>query len=196
MASCSFPCHVQTCLEHVRSKRGQDLVEKFQINLQQKFMKPRKAWTSVLFSRVGHSRTPTILTGSMETLFFKMTRPKYLIHSLQNSHFSGQRKSLFSYKICSIHQIAFACSSSILVKIKMLSRQTTIMLSAMRSWKMLFIMVWKVAGLLVIPENITKSLNMPRLVWKATFHWSPGLMWMLLKPQQTSSLVKDLAPQS
>ena len=61
---------------------------------------------------------------------------------------------------------------------------------------MLFIMVWKVARLLVIPKNITKGLNIPRLVQKATFHLSLGLMQTLLKPQQTSSLVKYLAPQN
>ena len=151
---------------------------------------------SILFFRVGYSQTSTTLTRSMETSFSKMTSPKYLIRSLQNSHFSGQKKSLFSYKICSTHQIAFACSSSILVKIKILSRQTIIMPSAMRSQKILFIMVWKVARLLVIPKNITKGSNMPRLVQKAAFYSSPGLMRTLLKPQQTSSLVKYLAPQS
>ena len=61
---------------------------------------------------------------------------------------------------------------------------------------MLFIMVWKVAGLLVIPKNITKGSNRPQLVWKAAFYSSLGLMPMLLKPQQTSSLVKYLAPWS
>ena len=61
---------------------------------------------------------------------------------------------------------------------------------------MSFIMVWKVTELLVIPKNITKGLNMPRLVRKAAFHSSLGLMQTLLKPQQTSSLVKYLAPQS
>ena len=59
-----------------------------------------------------------------------------------------------------------------------------------------FIIVWKVARLLVIPKNITKGSNTPRLVWKATFHLSPGLIWILLKPQWTSSLVKYLALQS
>ena len=61
---------------------------------------------------------------------------------------------------------------------------------------MLFIMVWKVARLLVIPKNITKGLNIPRLVRKATFHLSLGLMQTLLKSQRTSSLVKYLAPQN
>jgi len=61
---------------------------------------------------------------------------------------------------------------------------------------MLFIIVWKVAGLLVIQKNITKGLNMPQLVWKTAFHLSPGLMQTLLKLQQTSSLVKYLALQS
>jgi len=57
-------------------------------------------------------------------------------------------------------------------------------------------MVWKVAGLLVIPKNITKDSNRPQLVQKAAFHSSPGLMQTLLKPQWTSSLVKYLAPRS
>ena len=61
---------------------------------------------------------------------------------------------------------------------------------------MLFIMVWKVAGLLVIPKNITKGLNRSQLVRKAAFHSSPGLMQTLLKPQRMSSLVKYLAPRS
>jgi len=61
---------------------------------------------------------------------------------------------------------------------------------------MLFIIVWKVAGLLVIPKNITKGSNRPRLVWKAAFYSSLGLMQTLLKPQQMSSLVKYLAPRS
>ena len=61
---------------------------------------------------------------------------------------------------------------------------------------MLFIMVWKVVGLLVMPKNITKGSNRPQLVQKAVFHSSPGLMRMLLKPQRTSSLVKCLALQS
>jgi len=61
---------------------------------------------------------------------------------------------------------------------------------------MLFIIVWKVAGLLVIPKNITKGSNIPRLVQKIAFYSSPGLMQTLLKLQQTSSLVKYRAPRS
>ena len=58
---------------------------------------------------------------------------------------------------------------------------------------MSFIIVWKVARLLVILKNITKGSNKPRLVWKAAFYSSLGLIWTLLKPQQTSSLVKYFA---
>ena len=61
---------------------------------------------------------------------------------------------------------------------------------------MSFIIVWKVAGLLVMPKNITKGSNRPRLVWKAAFHSSLGLMRTLLKPYQMSSLVKYLALRS
>jgi len=38
--------------------------------------------------------------------------------------------------------------------------------------------------------------DMPRLVQKVTFYLSLGLMQTLLKPQQTSSLVKYLALRS
>ena len=62
--------------------------------------------------------------------------------------------------------------------------------------KTLFIMVWKVAELLVIPKNIMRGSKRPRLVQKAAFHLSPGLMYTLLKPQQMLSFVKYLALQS
>ena len=62
--------------------------------------------------------------------------------------------------------------------------------------KMSFIIVWKVAGLLVIPKNITRGLKRPWLVRKATFHSSLDLMHILLKPQQTSSFVKYQALRS
>ena len=61
---------------------------------------------------------------------------------------------------------------------------------------MSFIIVWKVAGLLVIPKNITKGSNIPQLVQKIAFYSSPGLMQTLLKLQRTSSLVKYRAPRS
>jgi len=46
----------------------------------------------------------------------------------------------------------------------------------MRSWKILFIIVWKMAGLLVIPKNITNSSNNLQLVQKMVFYLSPGLI--------------------
>ena len=54
--------------------------------------------------------------------------------------------------------------------------------SEIMSVKMSFIMVWKVAGLLVSPKNITSGSNIPLLVWKAAFHLSPSLIHTLLKP--------------
>ena len=54
--------------------------------------------------------------------------------------------------------------------------------SAMTVQKTSFIMVWKVVGLLVILKNIMRGLKRLRLVQKAVFHSSPGLMHTLLKP--------------
>ena len=55
---------------------------------------------------------------------------------------------------------------------------------------------WKVVGLFVRLKNMTRGSYRPRLVWKAAFHSSPSFIQMLLKPHQTSSFVKYLAPQS
>src|SRR5882672_10381344 len=57
-------------------------------------------------------------------------------------------------------------------------------------------MVWKVAGLLVRPKNITRGSKSPRFVRKAAFHSSPSLMWTLLYPHQTLSLVKYCTSRS
>src|SRR5271155_5601710 len=58
------------------------------------------------------------------------------------------------------------------------------------SSKISSIIVWKVAGLLVRPKNMTKGSNNPRLVRKAAFHSSPSFIRTLLKPHRTSSFVK------
>ena len=62
--------------------------------------------------------------------------------------------------------------------------------------KMVFIIIWKVAGELVSPKNITVGSNSPSGVRKAAFHSSPGLIRMLLYPQRISNLVKSVHPAS
>src|SRR5437588_5327158 len=51
------------------------------------------------------------------------------------------------------------------------------------------IIVWKVAGELVRPKNMTRHSNNPLLVLKAVFHSSPSLMRTLLYPHLMLSLV-------
>src|SRR5260221_14288093 len=67
-----------------------------------------------------------------------------------------------------------------------------------RTWgrKMVFIIVWKVAGEFVNPKNITKGSNNPSGVRKAAFHSSPSLIRMLLYPHRTSNLVNRVHPAS
>ena len=68
------------------------------------------------------------------------------------------------------------------MNMRMLSKYMIMILSAMRSLKMLFIIIWNVAELLVILKNITKSLKSLQLVWKMIFHLLSILIHMLLKP--------------
>ena len=132
----------------------------------------------------------------MNTSFLEIISPKYSIYIFWDLYFSGQRNSLCSTRISNTLQTAYACSSIVFVKIRMLSRYMTTMPSAMRSCKILFIVVQKVARLLVIPKNITRGSKSPWLVQKVAFYLSLGLIHMLLKPQQMSSFKKYLAPLS
>ena len=155
-----------------------------------------KACTSVQFSGMGYLRTLATLTGFIAILFSEMTSPRYSIYFWWNSHFSRWRNNLCSVSISKTLQTTRSCSSSVFVKIKISSKYTMTIPSAMRVLKMSFIIVWKVVRLLVIPKNITRGLKRPQLVQKAAFYSSPGLMHTLLKLQQTSSFVKYWALQS
>src|SRR6266576_6354844 len=55
--------------------------------------------------------------------------------------------------------------------------------------KIVFIIIWNVAGELVSPKNMTVGSNSPSGVRNAAFHSSPSLMRMLLYPHRTSNFV-------
>ena len=162
------------------------------MNLWQKLINPRNTWTSIQFPGIGHSWTPATFMVSIETLFSKITSPRYLIHSFWNLYFLECRNSLYLARISNTLQIVCICSFINLVKM----RQTTTIPSAMRSQKILFIIVWKMTRLLVILKNITRGLNRLWLVQKVVFHSLLDLIYMLLNPHQISSLMKYLALQS
>src|SRR6266702_4413611 len=67
---------------------------------------------------------------------------------------------------------------------------------AVRSRKMVSIMVWNVLGEFVSPKNMTQGSKSPKLVLKAPFSWSPSLMRTLLYPHRMSSLVNRVALRS
>ena len=94
---------------------------------------------------------------SISTQFSKIIKSKSLICVLLNSYFLGHRNSLCSAKTSKTLQITLQCSFNVQMKIKILSKYTIIVSFTMKSQKMLFIIVWKVAELLVIPKNITKG---------------------------------------
>src|SRR6266700_6482620 len=55
--------------------------------------------------------------------------------------------------------------------------------------KIVFIIIWNVAGELVNPKNMTVGSNSPSGVRNAPFHSSPSLMCTLLYPHHTSNFV-------
>ena len=87
---------------------------------------------------------------------------------------------LFLTKTSKTCQIVLTCFSRVWVKIRILSRYTTTIHSVIQSQKMSFIIVWKVAELLVIPKNIMRGSKRPLLVQKAAFYSFPDLIQILL----------------
>src|SRR5260370_25241061 len=59
---------------------------------------------------------------------------------------------------------------------------------------MVFIIIWKVAGELVSPKNMTVGSKSPSGVRNAAFGSSPGLIRMLLYPHLMSNFVKRVHP--
>src|SRR6266550_7958033 len=55
--------------------------------------------------------------------------------------------------------------------------------------KIVFIIIWNIAGEFVRPKNITVGSNSPSGVRNAPFHSLPSLMRMLLYPHRTSNFV-------
>src|SRR5258707_3866299 len=60
--------------------------------------------------------------------------------------------------------------------------------------KIMFIIIWKVAGELVSPKNITVGSKSPLGVRNAAFHSLPSLIRTLLYPHRMSNLVKRVQP--
>jgi hypothetical protein len=142
---------------------------------------PRKDRISLAFCGRFQSATPLTLVGSICTCPCSRTTPKYSIRFLWNSHFDSLRYRSWSSSLCKTRSTH--CSwkiGSSLVATRRSSMYTTSHPSRISSWKMWFIMAWKVAGELVSPKNITRGWYRPNGVMKAAFHSSPGLIRTLL----------------
>src|SRR6266436_4856772 len=97
------------------------------------------------------------------------------------------------------------CRSTCCCSVSSPSRLVWIVMSSMYTdnhpWatlvqKIVFIIIWKVAGEFVSPKNMTVGSNSPLGVRKAAFHSSPSLILMLLYPHLTSTFVNRVHPLS
>ncbi len=78
----------------------------------------------------------------------------------------------------------------------MLSMYTVMLLSAMRSWKIVFIIIWNIARELVSLKNMMVGSNSPLFVVNTTFHWLPSLIQMLLYPHLMLNFMNKVHPCS
>src|SRR6266436_1715082 len=75
-ACCLAAPHDQSFNFWVSAWRGQEILEKLRMNLQQKFTNPMKDWTSLTSTGCGQSVTPWTLTGSITTWSLEITSPR------------------------------------------------------------------------------------------------------------------------
>ena len=122
--------------------------------------------------------------------------PRYSISCFSKSHFSGLRNKSSFQHISKIRNVLSHSCLRVSAKIRMLSMYARHHPSVISVQKVLFMMRWNVAGELHSPKNITVGSYSPNGVENAAFQRCSGLIWMLLYPHLTSSLVKNLAPHS
>src|SRR6266851_5215687 len=121
-----------------------------------------------------HSLTLLTFPCSICTVPFTTRTPRKLIWGSSKLHFSRFRYRLCSSSFASIWFMIFRChavwSSSVspccaAMCIAMLSMYTVMLPSVMRSWNIVFIIVWNVAGELVNLKNMTVGLYSPSFVY-------------------------------
>ena len=100
----------------------------------------------------------------------------------------------FTYKLFSINLFTTFSTTSLCSSFSSISTITSLMklaisLVLIKSHRILFIIIWNIAGGLVSPKNITIGLNNPSRVVNATFHLSSSFIHILLYPHHKSNLL-------
>ena len=129
--------------------------------------------------RVGQSKTPFIFSSSILIHSGPITTPKNPISFIFHTHFSGFTYKSFSASLFTTSSTNSLCSfySTLIITLS-IKRATFPVL--MRFHKILFIMVWKIAGKFVSSKIITIGLNDPSGVVNAAFYLSPFFICTLL----------------
>ena len=143
----------------------------------------------------GHSATPQTLLGSIWIVLFSKMTPRNSMRICLKEHFSSFRNRSCWCNLSSTWWTLVQCRTiSNVVAISISSMYTISHPTLISSSNIAFVIIWKVAGELVRPKNMTRGSNNPLFVTKAAFHSSPSLIRKLLYPHLTSNLVKSVLP--
>ena len=130
---------------------------------------------SLIYISVGYSMMLLTFSFSMLNPSLVITCPKNLVSSVQNLYFFNLRVTLASRSCCSISLLCSTCSSMVLEKTRMSSRQATTNISKYPS-SILNINYQKDASALVSLKGITIYSQCPMNVRKAVFYLSLSLI--------------------
>ena len=132
----------------------------------------------------------TLGVGQSSTLFtftFSIFIPSRSITTSRNPtsftfhlYFSGFTYRLFSANLLTTSSISSSCSSSLSVPIITSSIKLATFLVLRRFYRILFIIVWNIAGEFINPKNIMVGLNDPSGVVNTAFYSSPSFILTLL----------------
>ena len=119
---------------------------------------------------VSQSRTSFTFSSSIFISSGPITTPKNSTSLTFHLHFSGFTYKLFSASLLTTFSTNLLCPSYISVLMITLFIKLATLLVLMKSYRILFIIVWNIVSELVSPKNIIISLNDSSSIVNAVFH--------------------------
>ena len=151
---------------------------------------PKNFFTSLNILGVSQSNTSFTFSSFIFIPSGPITTLKNLTSLTFYLHFSGLMYRSFSASLFTTSSTTSLCFFSSSVPTIMLFMKLATSLVLIKSLRILFIVVWIIAGEFVSLKNITVGFNNPSEVENAAFYWYPSLICILSYPPHCrSSLV-------
>ena len=186
--SCYFYIYLKTLSLFINFIRG--IVNRLNLltKHRQKLMNLRNPRISLIFIDYNQNLTISIFLLFISMIFSRILNLKQLISWLQKVFLYTLIYRLVCFNVFKIKCIYFLYSSIVLMKMKILFKQITIILS-IKSFKIWLIIAWNIVSILINPNSKIKYLKYPNLVLNAVFYLYSFLIWIRLYTPGKSKVI-------